>query len=276
MDERLQRLRRTVVEDPGAIKSLLHERVRRGELSPLLCEHTQHEQDPSYPGLYTSVTCGFHPPCCGGMNRKPFLHAVELAAFCGHDPSRELLKELGNEEAYVLQGDDEPWDQKTSSDCPECGWFLCHQYDCKKITFANWVKNLQRWGTYTLLVAAIAAARRTIRALRDWWKDDTRKVHYRSSIAQQEQVVDAAQAWVDCPCEKHLDIWRRLCGLDKSGLRVADPPSLFVPQPLDEGQLITAINCAVSTTVDTANTRHFTNAHLYAVISEALIEWALA
>ena len=204
-DARLRsRHRAAQQEGPLARAALLRERIRAGEACSQCCGTGRWKVDPcSGP----EVTCS----SCAGLSLQ---QRVELAAYCGDEVSRLvvgviypcklcsgsgwcwLASTAGN--AYRMQAGPRPalhhekWSEPIRVAC-QC--------------FKDWLSGLSRWGRPVLVRAACAAARV---ALHVW--EGTRGAArpdaggWAADMAPR-RAIEAAEAWLACPCEEHLAVW---------------------------------------------------------------------
>lgn len=186
------------------------------------------------------------PSCAGtGLTLRP---RVELAAYCGDEASRH---------AGGLEG-----------------WATPNINPTER-PFSEWLAGLSRWGPRVLVRAAIAAARVALRFLpcggsphRQQGKAGRwyRKVGIEPCGAgewepcecdEARRAIEAAEAWVECPCEEHLLAWWEA---------VPQPPLTWVPVPLDTELGHLAIQGAAQLAGE---------APVRSAIQRALISWAL-
>lgn len=170
MDSRLQQLSRQVAEgDSQAQVALLTERLR-----------------------------------CGELTREQ----IELAAWCSDEAARAVVWARRAKKSPIY----EPWGTCERN----CHWVGgVHEPGCKYYEFLDWLKGLQRFGKMTMVRASVAAARK---ALFVWektncWCDQLVRTERLIGpavgpegcvgVSSPRLAIEAAEAWVLCPCEEH-------------------------------------------------------------------------
>jgi hypothetical protein len=133
---------------------------------------------------------------------------VELAAYCGHEGARQLLKP----EATRYN----PW-------CPcDLGTPFGPHTDCcedKSWNWERWIAGLARWGHWVQTLAAVAAARV---ALEKWESSDpfsrpnllaVRPGAYGGyappTLMGPRRAIESIEQWLRCPCEACMHKWDR-------------------------------------------------------------------
>lgn len=117
--------------------------------------------------------------CAGtGLRLRPW---AELAAYCGAEWAREAL------DLFPL--------------VPCYGTHLGHSNSCPRCNVQDFCAGLSRWGQQVQVSAAVAAARAA------WERNDRLAVGPSRlvAVAAPLRAIEAAEAWLACPCERHND-----------------------------------------------------------------------
>jgi hypothetical protein len=135
---------------------------------------------------------------------------------------------------------------------------------------SDWARGLSRWGRETATRAAVAASRAALdhaqrRDHRDWdWAD----VLDRARVC-----VEAGEAWLSCPCDEHLEAWRRAWA-------VFPPPPQWAPAPDVEGWTLSTAGrqapCALVDVTAPAAAQASSESSVRSAIQRSLTEWALS
>lgn len=190
---------------------------------------------------------------------------TELAAYVGDEPSRVAMgwgatcdPEYGDCEGggvfVPLECSEDRC--KHLGECPEypCG------AGCGNLLGA-WARGLARWGREVCVRAAVSAARV---ALPVWEGANIRCTGFAMFPAPREprRAIEAAEAWLACPCKEHEEAWHRAHGdwtVTRSGH--------WIPSP-DE-----TLQCLAQRPERAA--RLASEAAVRDAIREALVPWAL-
>lgn len=215
---------------------------------------------------------------------------VELAAYAGHEGARlaigwerpsncdclAMSAVLGDAVEYHREESWDPASGLTASDrhytwCPGSRRYR-HPQDTAR--FSHWLRGLSRWGAEAQVRAAIAAARV---ALPVWEHADAGQTEggYRLEVENIDmqggtaprRAIEAAEAWVACQCEEHIQAWRTTCSLVAMGRHPWLPHALTADSPERAASLVGSIAAAA---------RLAGEAPVREGIQRALIEWSLA
>lgn len=242
-DQHLRELERQVAQDPSLKASWLKKRLQSGEECSN-CHPSEWDEDEHDPSTCSNYRCCRKPcPRCAGLSLR---ERVELAAFCGDGSAREI--EEGSEKWWELI-DNQP-----------LTIFLGSTH---KNQFGKAI-GLERWGQLVMVRAAVAAARRVLRR----WMNRHGQYAYEGNRTlydcERDAIcaIEAAEAWCDCPCKKHQEVWR-LASIE--AMRATDTV-LWLPRATQRSHDVDAIQAAVQL---------FDEATIRAAICKALIKWAL-
>ena len=133
-------------------------------------------------------------------------------------------------------------------------------------SLSDWLQGLERWGQLVMVRAAVAAARRVLKTLPRYEREPYicpmggDRVNEESPSAL--LAIEAAEAWRDCPCEEHQEVWR-LANIE--AMRATDT-ALWLPRATQRSHDVEAIQSAAQLTSEDT---------IRAAICKTLIEWAL-
>jgi len=241
-DLRLRELERSARHDPAARVALLTERLRTAPA----CERCG---GTGWGGGFPDRS---KPPCpsCTGTG-SPLRARIELAAWCGDEGARTVLPDLQL-----------PTKRST---------FAPHE---RHEAFTGFVAGLSRWVDvgpapgWVLVRAAVAAARVVLRTCGRGLGVGGQQIEVQRAALAPRRAIEAAEAWLACPCEEHRRVWSHewLLTSPAAGSR-HDPQSDWLPRPLNGWDLRdTPLNC-----VRLAGEKPVREA-----IQRALIEWSLS
>jgi hypothetical protein len=196
------------------------------------------------------------PACHGtGTQRRS---RVELAAYCGDEAAQAVLGSSWRSEAAG------------GSQAAAAGLAVYRDGPGSRAAFEGWARGLSRWGRETATRAAVAASRAALdhaqrRDHRDWdWAD----VLDRARVC-----VEAGEAWLSCPCDEHLEAWRRAWA-------VFPPPPQWAPAPDVEGWTLSTAGrqapCALVDVTAPAAAQASSESSVRSAIQRSLTEWALS
>ena len=196
-DQRLRRLERDAAASPSpeSEAALLRERLRAGTLS--------------LERLELAAYC--HPP---GAYLGGFAPWIVLGWVNG----RECVNEARVSGRAVPAGETHfEW----------CPGSRRYRHPDERARLAWWVAGLSRWGPEVQVRAAVAAARLVLSrrsAELDLWPDSPWFLW-----GQANRAVEAAEAWLMCPCDHHEDAWLIASGALHMDPRVQSHPYAWVP-----------------------------------------------
>jgi hypothetical protein len=201
----------------------------------------------------TSTPCSV---CHGtGTQRRS---RVELLAYCGDEAAQAVLGSSWRSEAAG------------GSQAAAAGLAVYRDGPGSRAAFEGWARGLSRWGRETATRAAVAASRAALdhaqrRDHRDWdWAD----VLDRARVC-----VEAGEAWLSCPCDEHLEAWRRAWA-------VFPPPPQWAPAPDVEGWTLSTAGrqapCALVDVTAPAAAQASSESSVRSAIQRSLTEWALS
>jgi hypothetical protein len=190
------------------------------------------------------------PRCAGLTLRSRF----ELLACCGHEAARLIADpQIGirrwSDGSYSFSNAERPPNEIG----PAC-----------EAPFTAWIKNLvERWGQHVQVRAAVAAARVA------WRAEALRRARgglqpLIEGLPEARLAIEAAETWLACPCEEHLQAWVRAynnCG------------QLWVPGPLGDGKAHRESVEAARITESVEAARITDESTVRAVICASLTEW---
>ena len=256
MDADTRFAQRHAAQDGLTSPALLAKLVRQGGCDP--CVRV-------YPGAHrTTDPC----PRCGGTGNRP-RHMVEHAAYCGHEGAESVLGWLCAGNTHLSLG---------------LGWRVWSKG--KRLVprgrtnnLGEWLQGLNRWATAPLRAAvaagwAVAGGYRCdcSDAIEGWGCPTCQNTGWFGEGALEAvAALEAAEAWLECLCDKHERAWRR------EFLATSMPgwaPFPWWEWATPDGQGLMVIT-GTAETVPKAAVAEIGEPAVRAAICEALTDWAL-
>jgi hypothetical protein len=193
-DAALRSLAREAQRDPSARVAYLRARLRAdekcGECGGLRNRFVQ-------PPLLLTEAC----PACAGTGLL-WLPRVQLAAYLGDEAARAAL-------GCTCVSWERDGVRNHADSCAGHG---------PRLPLADWARGLARWGRMAAVRAAVAGARVAL-------------AHREAGLttATARRAIEAAEAWIVCPCEEHRRTWEHVAHERNNGWGLVNGPNQWMP-----------------------------------------------